>query len=198
MRARLPGMQTVLDELGSDTLPASLEISLNMSAAKPSAISQFAGELSVTDFSDVDYGQEWIERFQGFLALLKLLGAIMGSLILVAALFLVMNTVHLIVYNRRDELEIQKLVGATNGYILAPFLLEGFVQGLLGAAVSLTGLAAVHRLLVARLRDTLDLSMAAELQFLPYSYSVSLVIVAGLLGFFASWVGVQRFLTKVP
>ena len=88
MQQRMPAMEGILDELGTDTLPASLEISLTPVSAKPGQIDDFARTLSVTDFSDVDYGQEWIEKFQGFLSLLKLLGAIMGSLILVAAMFL--------------------------------------------------------------------------------------------------------------
>jgi cell division transport system permease protein len=195
MQARMPAMETVLAELGSDTLPASLEISL--SAARANDIDAFAGTLSVTDFSDIDYGQEWIEKFQGFLSLLKLLGAVMGSLILIAALFLVMNTVHLVVYNRKNELEIQKLVGATDGYITAPFLVEGLIQGLLGAMFAFIGLAAVHRLLVARLKDTFELAITAELQFLPGPYIAMLFVAGSLLGVGAAFLAVNRFLAKV-
>jgi cell division transport system permease protein len=197
MQTRMPAMETVLQELGSDTLPASLEISLTATAAGPSAIDAFARTLSVTDFSDIDYGQEWIEKFQGFLSLLKLLGAIMGSLILIAALFLVMNTVHLVVYNRKDELEIQKLVGATDGHITAPFLIEGLIQGLLGSLFAFLGLAAVHRLLVARLKDTFELAITAELQFLPGPYIALLFIAGSVLGVGAAFLAVNRFLSKV-
>ena len=197
MQTRMPAMETILQELGSDTLPASLEISLTTTAAGPSAIDAFARTLSVTDFSDIDYGQEWIEKFQGFLSLLKLLGAIMGSLILIAALFLVMNTVHLVVYNRKDELEIQKLVGATDGYITAPFLVEGLIQGLLGSLFALLGLAAVHRLLVPRLKDTFELAITAELQFLPGPYITLLFIAGSVLGVGAAFLAVNRFLSKV-
>ena len=151
----------------------------------------------MTDFSDVDYGQEWIEKFEGFLSLLKLLGAIMGSLILVAALFLVMNTVHLVVYNRKAELEIQKLVGATDGYITAPFLVEGLMQGLIGSILALVGLAAVHKLLVARLKDSFELAITADLHFLPSSYVAILFIAGTVLGVSAAFFAVQRFLSKV-
>jgi len=197
MQERMPAMETILQELGSDTLPSSLEISLTTTAAKPGSIDTFARTLSVTDFSDVDYGQEWIEKFQGFLSLLKLLGAIMGSLILIAALFLVMNTVHLVVYNRKDELEIQKLVGATDGYITAPFLVEGLIQGLMGSLFALLGLAAVHRLLVVRLKDTFELAITTELQFLPSSYIALLFIAGSVLGVGAAFLAVHRFLSKV-
>jgi cell division transport system permease protein len=197
MQERMPAMESILEELGTDTLPASLEISLTATAARPTSIDDFARTLSVTDFSDVDYGQEWIEKFEGFLSLLKLLGAIMGSLILVAALFLVMNTVHLVVYNRRNELEIQKLVGATDGYIVAPFLVEGLTQGLFGSLLALFGLAAVHRLLVERLKDTFELAINTELQFLPGTYIAALFIAGSILGVGAAFLAVHRFLSKV-
>jgi len=197
MQQRMPAMESILEELGTDTLPASLEISLTASAARPTSIDGFARTLSVTDFSDVDYGQEWIEKFEGFLSLLKLLGAIMGSLILVAALFLVMNTVHLVVYNRRNELEIQKLVGATDAYIVAPFLVEGLTQGLFGSLLALFGLAAVHQLLVERLKDTFELAINSELQFLPGTYIAALFIAGSILGVGAAFLAVYRFLSKV-
>jgi cell division transport system permease protein len=197
MQERMPAMGGILQELGSDTLPSSLEISLTTGATRPTAIDDFARTLSVTDFSDVDYGQEWIEKFQGFLALLKLLGAIMGSLILIAAMFLVMNTVYLVVYNRKEELEIQKLVGATNGYITAPFLVEGMVQGLVGALLAVGGLAAVHRLLIHRLKDSFDLTVTAELQLLPSSYIAVLFLAGCILGLVSAFLAVQRFLAKV-
>ena len=197
MQERMPAMEDILKELGSDTLPSSLEISLTATAARPTVIDDFARTLSVTDFSDVDYGQEWIEKFQGFMAMLKLLGAIMGSLILVAATFLVMNTVHLVVYNRKEELEIQKLVGATDGYITAPFLVEGLAQGLIGSMLALGGLSAVHRLLVERLKDTFELGATAELQFMPSSYVALLFVAGSILGVTAAFLAVQRFLSKV-
>jgi cell division transport system permease protein len=197
MRQRMPGMDAVLEELGAEALPASLEISLTSTAARPKPISDFAQSLSLEAFTDVDYGQEWMERFHGFLSLLQLLGAIMGSLILMAAIFLVMNTVHLIVYNRKDELEIQKLVGATNGFILAPFLIEGLFQGLIGGILSIAGLFAIHNLLVVRLKESLELAASADLSFLPTTYLLSILLAGALTGVLASFAAVQRFLVKV-
>ncbi len=196
MREQMPGMEAVLDELGSGSLPASLEISLATTSANPDSVALFARTLQVTDFSDVDYGQEWMERFQGFLSLLKLLGAIMGALILVAALFLVMNTVHLIVYNRKNELEIQKLVGATNVFILGPFVAEGMIQGLIGSGLAIGALFTIHEILVARLKETLELAASANLAFLPWSYLCVLMAAGAITGTLAAWAAVWRFLTK--
>lgn len=195
---RVDNIEPVLQELGDSALPSSLEISLVTDQASPEAIAAFAESLAPSDFEDIDFGQEWIERFNAFLSLLQLLGAVLGALIGVAALFLVANTVYLIVYNRRDELEVQKLVGATSTYITAPFLIEGSVQGLIGAILALLGLWGVHRGLVLRLQDALQLGLAGDLAFLPASYQVLLFVLGILLGLAASFLSVRRFLATAP
>jgi cell division transport system permease protein len=195
---RVDGLDPILDELGEGTLPASLEITLSPGSDSTDQVAAWARTLEGPDFSEVDYGQEWIERFNAFLSLLKLLGAVMGMLVLLAALFLVTNTVYLVVYNRRDELEVQKLVGATPSYIVAPFLLEGLAHGVFGGLLSLVGLLAVHQMLVLRLQEALQLGIAGELSFLPGSWLLLLVFTGVVLGVGAALVAVQRFLLSAP
>lgn len=192
---RVADIEPVLDELGPGVLPASLEITLVPEQSNPEAIATFAQSLSSTDFDDIDDGREWVERFHAFLSLLQLLGAVLGALIVLAALFLVANTVYLIVYNRRDEVEIQKLVGATTTYIIAPFLLEGAAQGVLGGVVAIFGLWGVHRLLVVRLQEALQLGVAGDLVFLPVSWRLALLVTGVVLGVLAAGISVRRFLS---
>jgi Cell division protein len=194
---RVDGVADVLDQLGPGALPSSLEITV----ADPSdtqALQSWATTLEGPDFQAVDYGQEWIERFNAFLSVLRLLGAVMGMLILLAALFLVTNTVYLIVYNRRDELEVQKLVGATASYITAPFLVEGLLQGAVGGIMAMLGLVLVHELLVARLQAALELGLAGDLSMLPLPWFALLFVTGVVLGLGASIVAVTRFLLRTP
>ena len=138
------------------------------------------------------------ERFNGFLSLLQALGAVLGLLILVAALFLVNNTVHLVVYNRRKELEVARLVGASNSFILLPFLIEGAVQGLFGALSALAVLQVVQHVVVIRLQEALQLNVAGKLQPLP-SEAMALLGLAGIvLGVIAALFAVLRFLRRAP
>ncbi len=194
---RVDGVAEVLDQVGPGALPSSLEVTV----ADPSdtdALEKWATTLEGPDFQAVDYGQEWVERFNAFLSVLKLLGAVMGMLILLAALFLVTNTVYLIVYNRRDELEVQKLVGATAAYITAPFLVEGLLQGTVGGLLAMVGLVAVHELLVARLQEALQLGLAGNLTMLPAPWFALLGVTGVVLGVGASIVAVTRFLLRTP
>jgi cell division transport system permease protein len=117
----------------------------------------------------------------------------------VAALFLVGNTIHLVVYSRRDELEIMRLVGATDGYILSPFLVEGALQGVVGATIALGGLYGVHRGLVMRLHEVLAMALGDQtLRFLPAGWIAALVGLGLALGVGAAFGAVRRFLGKLP
>jgi cell division transport system permease protein len=200
MVERMPELGPVLTDLGKDALPASVEITLRPGHTSPEAMGAFVTSISaIGAFDDVDYGQEWVTRIDTFLSVLSALGAALGSFIGIAALFLVANTIHLVVYARRDELEIMRLVGATDRYILAPFLLEGALQGAVAATLANAALWAAHRGLLSRLQDVLALALGGEsLRYLP-AWGVAAMYVAGmLLGTGASWGAVRRFLGRLP
>ena len=195
---RVDGLEGTLEELGPGVLPASLEITLVDSTDMDAQVESLAPWLREEEFAEIDYGREWIERFDTFLTVVKGLGMTMGTLIVVAALFLITNTVYLVIYNRRDELEIQKLVGATTGYIVAPFIVEGFVHGLLGSIVALTGLYAAHIALSGRLEAALTLGLVPNLQFLPGAWVLAVVLIGLVLGVGAATVAVSRFIASAP
>jgi cell division transport system permease protein len=200
MVERMPELSPVLDDLGKDALPASIEISLRPGYTSPAAMAAFVTSIATAGaFDDIDYGQEWVTRVETFLSVLSALGVALGSFIGIAALFLVANTIHLVVYARRDELEIMRLVGATDRYILAPFLLEGALQGAVAATLANALLWAAHRGLLSRLQDVLALALGGEsLRYLP-AWGVAAMYVAGmLLGTGASWGAVRRFLGRLP
>ncbi|MFZ5475795.1 MAG: cell division protein FtsX [Myxococcota bacterium] len=200
MSERMPELGPVLDDLGEDALPASLEITLRREHTSPTALAAFVGTLqSMGSFEDIDYGQEWVARFNTFLSLLTAMGVVLGGFIGVAALFLVGNTIHLVVYSRRDELEIMRLVGATDGYILSPFLVEGALQGAVGATLALAGLYGVHRGLVLRLHEVLAMALGDQtLRFLPLPWIAALAGLGLALGVGAAFGAVRRFLGKLP
>jgi cell division transport system permease protein len=113
---------------------------------------------------------------------------------MIASVFLVANTMHLVVYARRPELETMKLVGATFGFVVTPFLIEGAILGLMGGIVATVGLLAIHTLLFARVGDYLNLAMSNEsLVFLPVTWLVLLVLVGVLLGMAGCYKAVNKF-----
>lgn len=196
---RVEGIGPVLEELGPGALPASLEITLKADVlADPAAVQRFAEALPRDPIEDLDYGTGWVERFRAFLSLLRVMGGVLGTLILASAAFVVLNTVHLIVYSRRDEVEIQKLVGGTPVFIIAPFAIEGLIQGLVGALSAVMALWVVHTLVVDRLRVAIGMSPEASLLTLPAGATVTLVLAGALVGLGASTLAAWRFLRRAP
>ena len=195
---RVEGIEDTLEELGDNALPASLEISLKPEVSNPKDIEVFAETLRTQGFTELDYGVEWVEKFNAFLQLLQMLGVLLGGLILISATFLVTNTVHLIIYNRRHEMEIAKLVGASNTYILLPFLFEGIVQGFAGSLAAITGLWIIHQSLAVRLQKALVLEIAGKLHFLSTQHLLGLMCIGIGLGFLAALIASRRFIGQAP
>lgn len=196
---RVEGLSGVLGELGPDALPASLEITLKAEVlSDPAAVRLFAESLPRDEIEELDYGTGWVERFRAFLSLLRVMGGVLGALILASAAFVVVNTVHLIVYSRRDEVEIQKMVGGTPTFIIAPFAIEGLIQGLVGALLAATGLSVVHYLVVDRLRVALAMAPETTLLALPGRAMLTLALAGALVGLGASTLSAWRFLRRAP
>lgn len=191
---KVPDVKPILDEFGPEVLPASLEITLRSAFTTPTEIEAFVDRIQSFDFEEIDYGQEWVQRFESFVSLIQTLGVVIGLLIATAAIFLVANTMHLVVYARRSELETMKLVGATFAFVSSPFLLEGAILGVVGASIATLGMLALHNLLFLRLETYLQLAIGNEsLVFLPIGAIVALFLIGMLLGMAGCLTAVRRF-----
>lgn len=194
-RHRLGRDADLLQGLGPDVLPGSLEISLNPDARNRQGVAAVVAQLRKNPaFSDLRYGQDWLERFESFVSLLHLAGAILGAFLLFATLFIVANTIKLTLYARRDELEIMTLVGGTPLFIKIPFLLEGALQGTLGGLIALGGAFVLFRFFLQKGLGALLLTAGpGGVLFLPGSYQLLLVGAGALLGFTGSLLSLRRF-----
>ena len=196
---RVEEARPILDELGAQVLPSSLEITLQESATDPEDIAVFVETIHGPDFEVIDYGQEWVQRFNTFLALLRALGVVLGALIVTAAAFLVANTMHLVAYARRQELETMKLVGATWSFVALPFAIEGALQGLFGSALAIGVVWGLHRLLVLQLDRALSFDLAGDtLLFLPVGAMLLLMVGGVLLGVLGCMAAIRRFWSAAP
>lgn len=138
---QLGGNQDVLANLDKSFLPPSIEVYPQKNLRDLAQIELFSKYLSkLPGAIKVQYGQGWIERFNYFTKLLRIIVLLSGGLLILTTTFMVAYTVRLTVVARQAELKILRLLGATNSYIRTPFLLEGLLQGLLGSALGLLSL----------------------------------------------------------
>jgi cell division transport system permease protein len=194
LRVDLGELAGALDGLTQNPLPPSLEVTPR-EALPPVRLRMLSAQLAQLPFvQEVDYGREWLDKLEALGKVSRAFG--MGGLIAVlgAALLMVANTIRLAVYARRDEIEIMKLVGATDGYVRAPFLLEGVMQGVMGAALALLAVFAMQRWLLPRAQAAFAFAAgAAPPRVLPVHGAMFLGLGA-VLGLFGSWLAVARFL----
>lgn len=195
-KKRLGAQATLLNEVGPDTLPSSLEVKLSSSEHSTKSIEALAQKLvSHPGIEQVQYGQAWLGRFFNFMDFSRLIALLIGALLVFATLMIVSNTIRLSVYARTDEIHILKLVGATDNFVKAPFYIEGVVLGGLGALLGIGG--AWLLFILARPLVTIPLGPGSgdlNLEFLPIS-SVAISAAGGaVVGMFGTLASLGRHL----
>ena len=196
-KSRLRGQETLLEGVRAEVLPTSFEIALKRTHRDTAAVENFVSALKrIPGISEVQYGEEWVRRFNAFLNFMRLLGALLGGFLVIAVIFIVSNTIKLTIYSRRDELEVMSLVGATRFFIQAPFLLEGLIQGVAGSALSVVLLFGLYEGFLQNAGSFLTFNPAASgLCFLPQEYIAGLLLAGAVLGFIGSLTSLKRFIT---
>ena len=127
---------SLVDEIEADFLPASLEVRLseNVDHQRVKPLLAVIGAANAVE--EIDYLGKWAERLGALVTLLRHGGFLIALIVALACLYIVASTIRLGVYARRDEIEIQKLVGATDGFVRTPFMLEGALQGIFGGLLA--------------------------------------------------------------
>ena len=132
------------DELGATTLadyPSSYRCALNDPSQAPAVYQQFIGKPGVFD---VKYPGQQIKTMQSVIRILQWVFLSVAVVLLLSASVLILNTIRMAIFARRREVSVMKLVGATNWFIRLPFMAEGLIQGLLGAAVAVLVVLALY------------------------------------------------------
>lgn len=192
LKKRLGDKAGLLDGLKDNPLPASLEIILSGGKTEdfPRQLKTRLERLEVVD--EVHYSHEWIEKIQAIMGAVRLIGIIFGGLLFLAALFIIINTIKLTIYSRHDEVEILKLVGATNRLVKAPFLIEGSIQGLLGGLTALVILFLCYLAVIYRIDLRVGFS-SLEIVFLSPRFILLLLLMSIIVGFLGSMISLSRF-----
>lgn len=194
MRDSFGDLGPVLDELPENPLRDLLEIPSEQIAG--GRFAELAHSLQGKPcVADVDYGGRWLAPAQRMLAALRIGLVGLFALLVGVTLVLVSNTFQLAVYARRDEIDILKLVGATDAFVRLPFLLEGLLEGLVGGGMAGLGLALGFAAGWPRVLAAVPPLVSLGLQPFPLAQvALGTLGLGGLLGLIASGLSVERFL----
>jgi cell division transport system permease protein len=186
-------LAAAMDTAGDNPLPASIEARLRPGPGTSAAVDELGTRLrAMPGVADVRYDRQWLNRVLNAIAIIRGVGLVLGIILTVAAALTVANVVRLALHARRDELEIMQLVGAPQAFIRGPFVMEGVLQGGVGAILALIALGAAFIALRGRYLVPLATAMNMNsISFLPVELCVLLVIggmaVGCLGGLVAAW-----------
>ncbi|MGD8569851.1 MAG: permease-like cell division protein FtsX [Gammaproteobacteria bacterium] len=193
------GFGDALGILDENPLPAVLVIrpaTQYLSTDKLKPVAQKLRQLPTVDLVQLDF--QWIERLNTMIAIGKRGGILLAALLAVAVLVVIGNTIRLTIFNRRQEILVTKLIGATNRFIRRPFLYTGFWYGVLGAVLAGILITVLFWLLSEPVRSLAALyNSPFELTGLTLLDSVLVFATAIGLGLLGSWIAVTRHIQAI-
>lgn len=186
----------ILEGLDPAMLPASVDLELRSGYRSREAVLGLVRRLAaLKGVQDVEYPETWLEKMRLLMVGIEWLKWVLGGFLFLVAFLIVGSTIKLAIVARRDEIEIMQLVGAADGLIKAPFVIEGMIQGLVGAGLALALLRATFSLLTAELLAPFgSLVTGDQFSFLGAAQYVQLIVMGWLLGTAGSMLSVRRYL----
>ncbi len=188
-RRDLLEFQDIFQNLEANPLPASIEVRLRPPARTAEAAAAVADRLRALPFvDDVRYGSDWVEKLDRLRNIAAAVGIVVGAAFALVAIIIIGTTIRMAVLQRSREIAIMRLVGATDGFIRRPFLLEGLVKGVLGGLVAV-GLSYGAWAMI-------DAYLIRAAFFTPTQAAIG-IAAGGVLGLLGSLVSVGRHLRNV-
>jgi cell division transport system permease protein len=196
LKAQMQRHAALLDNLKENPLPDAYEINIKESARNSEDLSFLAERIaSLSSVAEVEYGQKWIQRFTNIIHLFRLAGYGIGLLFFMATIFIVANTIRLVLYSRREEIGIMRLVGATDRFIKIPFYLQGMIQGGVGTSIGLAVLYIGYLSLTTHFNQGIS-NQLITIRFFRHDIC-AMIILGGIgVGWLGCWISLKQFMKR--
>jgi cell division transport system permease protein len=188
LRSEFGNKSYILDALDENPLPMSLEITLKPQYRLKDRVIGVAERIEkLPGVEDVSYGRGWITILEKMVRVLALVDIVAGLVVGAAAVVTVSYTVRLTLYARREMIRVLKLVGATDFFVMAPFLLEGLIHGAGSVGLSLVVIYLGYRAIAVKV---------PQAAFMPAGMIIFYVIFGLLVALLGSWLSLRSFLKE--
>jgi cell division transport system permease protein len=176
--------RVILDLLGEEPFPASLEISLGGPYRTPERLEVLSRDIeAIPGVDEAVYGKEWVEPLARVVRVVLLIDGLVGGVVVLVCAVVAWGSGRLAVYGRQDVVRLMRLTGAGRWYMASPFAVEGGVCGLVGGVVAVGALYGGHTLLSSHI---------AGIRFLPFHVAVAIPGAGAVLGLLGSVAALKR------
>ncbi len=205
-KAQMKAQSSLVGNLKENPLPDAFEIRVAEVSRTWENFERLAEEIATfPSVEEVEYGQKWLGRFIHIFNLVRLTGYAMGCLFFMATVFFVANTIRLVLYSRQEEVEIMRLVGASESFIKDPFYIQSLIQGALGGIIGLGALYVMFNFVAGNWKleigdwrlgiPAVDFPVPGfHLRFLPPDLSIGILLGSMLVGWMGCYVSLKQFL----
>jgi cell division transport system permease protein len=189
------GIDPVIDALPAEAFPESLEVSVQKDV-EPARVERLAAQLrSLPAVEGVETYGAWSERIENLIAGGVAAASLLSLIVLAAVVSVVSSTIRLSLQRRKLEVEVMKLVGATESYVRQPFVIEGAAQGALGASLAIALLGVLYLVMKSHVDARLSALFGLTPSFLPWPAVLVTVALGAALGAIAAFLSLRRFVT---
>ena len=196
LKNQMKNQSSLFTNLTQNPLPDSIEIRMTATTESWQKIDALATRVeALPQIEEVEYGQRWVGRFAQIISLFRLTGYAMGALFFMATIFIVANTIRLVLYSRREEVEIMRLVGATDNFIKIPFYFEGLIQGALGAIAGLAMLYIAFMFVSSNVEKGFFPGLF-RFHFLSPTLLLAILLVSMLVGWLGCLISLKQFMKQ--
>ena len=180
LKASLKNTDYVLEGVGENPLPDTVEIKMKSETISPETVKKLTASLkAIKGVSEIEYGEKFLTSIYSLSMGIKTVGAMLIIIMSAGTLFVCYSTVKILFYRKNREIETYKLLGASKGFIRAPFIIEGAVIGLSGGVLSLIGILMLYYLVLLKVSLTFPIFKSF---IFPINMSFALPAAGLLLG----------------
>lgn len=183
LKRSLKGAEYILEGIEENPLSPSFEIRVNKEVFTMGAVENFIKRLEkMPSVEDIDYGKGFLDFVRSFKITMRIVGVFFSALIFFAIIFVIYSTIKILFYRRNNEIETYKLLGATSGFIRAPFLIEGGLFGFVGGVFASIAAFAFYYALFFKVGKNLALLKYISFPVEVFGILPIVGLVLGLLG----------------
>lgn len=194
LKSQMKRQQALLENLDRNPLPDAFEVHMQPSGQTWEKIETLAAHIEAVDvIDDVEYGQAWLGRFTSIFNVFQFIGVAMGVLFFMVTVFIISNTIRLALYSRREEIEIMRLVGATDGFIKFPSYIAGIIQGAVGGVAGILILFISYLVISSNIEQNFS-SFMVEIRFLSADVVMGIIAYSIVVGWLGCFLSLRQFL----